>query len=149
MTEGVWERKKPILSGVTCPVLFQIVDKRTGEGFQPGTLLMSVYDLNIQTNQRYTRSFTASPPAGLVAEAVTVTTVNGQAEADVSAFVDAEGNVDLDLSVDDTEIVNPPAVWAIPYQRQVRFIWTWDSPAKTGKLTIVLNIMPDWATAAA
>lgn len=149
MTEGVWARAKAILSGVTCPIQFQIVDKRTGVGFQPGTLVMSVYDINTKTNQRYTRAFTVSPPPGLTAEAVTVAIVNDQNEADVSAFVDSEGNVDLDLSVDDTEIVNPPSVVAIPYQRQVRFKWTWNSPEKTGKLTIVLNIMPDWATAAA
>lgn len=149
MTEGVWERKKAILSGITCPIQFQIVDRRTGIGFQPGTLTMSVYDINTKLNQRYTRSFTASPPTGSTAEPVTASIVNDQNEADVSGFVDSEGNVDLDLSVDDTEIVNPPKVFAIPYQRQVRFKWTWDSPEKTAKLTIILNIMPDWATAAA
>lgn len=154
MTEGVTERKKPFLSGTTRRIRFTIVDENTGIGFQPSTLTMSVYDVNTLANRRWSTSFTVTPPVlpgepVPPAEPLTASIVNAQNDADVSAFCDSDGAVDLYLTVEDTEIPVPPAMWAIPYQRYVSFVWTWGSPAKTGKHTLILAIMPDWETAAA
>lgn len=154
MTEGVIERKKPFLSGTTRRVQFTIVDQATGLGFQPSTLTLSVYDVNTTVNQRWSTTFTVAPPLLpgdplAVPTPLTVSVVNAQNDADISAFVDSDGHVDLDLSVQDTEIPIPPAMYATPYQRHVSFTWTWASPAKTGKLMLILSVMPDWETAAA
>ena len=140
MIEGRTDIKKPFLAGTTRRIEFQIVDRATGEGFQPDTLLMSIFDVDTPANQRY--AVTITDPQHVV-EAVTSAIVNGQNDVDVSAFVDSQGFVDLYLDVDDTAIAVPEKILAVPYQRRVLFTWTWGSPAKTGKHEIILAIAPD------
>lgn len=147
MTEGRTEMKKAFLSGTTRRIQFQIVDRDTGIGFQPSTLVMSVYDVNTPHNQRYASVFTVTDPHQIL-DALTSAIVNSQNDVDVSAFVDAQGQVDLYLDVDDTAITVPPMLIVTPYQRRVLFTWTWGSPAKTGKHEIWLAIMPDRETVA-
>lgn len=154
MIEGRTEVKKAFLSGTTRRIEFQIVDKETGVGFQPDTLIMSVYDVNAATSvltpslvfYEVWPSFWALSPAP--APVVTSAIVNGQNDADVSAFVDATGNVDVYLEPADTEIDVPVTLTAHPHQRVILFTWTWGSPAKTGKCEIVLSIAPDRETEA-
>lgn len=144
MVEGRTEIKKSFLSGITRRVQFQIVDKETGLGFQPSTLVMSVYDVNTPHNQRYPAVFSVTTPDPIQPViALTSTIVNGQNDTDVSAFVDVQGNVDLYLDVDDTAIAVPAVLITVPYQRRVLFTWTWGSPPKTGKHEIWLAITPD------
>lgn len=142
MIEGRTVIQKPFLAGITRRIQFQIYDRETGIGFQPSTLVMSVYDVNTPHNQRYAAEFTVTDPHQEV-EALTSTVVNNQNDTDVIAFVDASGNVDLYLDVEDTAVVVPPVLIAVPYQRRVLFRWTWGSPAKTGKHEIFLAIAPD------
>lgn len=148
MTEGRVEIKKAFLSGTTRRVQFQIIDTETREGFRPDTLTMSIYDVTsgaelVTCACRYR----AWPYSGLWPP-VTSAIVNEQNDADVSAFVDAQGNVDLYLAPADTEIDVPSLITAIPHKRVLLFTWTWDDPAKTGKQEIVLSIAPDRETVA-
>lgn len=154
MIEGRTEVKKAFLSGTTRRIRFQIVDQDSGFGFQPSTLIMSIYDVNAATSAltpslvfyEVWPSFWALSPAP--APVVTSAIVNNQNDADISAFVDATGNVDVYLDVADTEIDVPVTLTAHPHQRVILFTWTWGSPAKTGKHEIVLSIAPDRETEA-
>lgn len=154
MIEGRTEIKKAFLSGTTRRIQFQIVDQATGSGFQPSTLLMSIYDVNPVTSalvpsltfyQVWPFFWVTQPAPDPV---VTTSIINGQNDADISAFVDSSGNVDIYLDPADTEIDIPPTLTAIPHQRVILFTWTWGSPAKTGKCEIVLSIAPDREPAA-
>ena len=149
MIEGRTDVKKAFLSGTTRRIQFTIVDTDTGIGFQPATLVMSVYDVNTPHNQRYVPVFTVlDPTVPPVVPAITSTIVNGQNDTDVSAFCDINGVVDLYLDVEDTAITVPSTLIAVPYERRVLFRWTWGSPAKTAKHEIILAIAPDRETVA-
>lgn len=150
MIEGRTEIKKAFLSGTTRRVRFQIVDKETGVGFQPDTLILSIYDVVPASGQYSTcpSRYVAWPYSGLL-PAVTSSIVNSQNDVDVSDFVDSAGNVDLYVTPEDTSIEVPSLVTARPYQRVLLFTWTWDgSPAKVGKQEIVLSIAADRETVA-
>ena len=153
MIEGRTDIKKAFLSGTTRRIEFTIVDKETGVGFQPDTLIMSIYDVSPVTSlltpslviyQVWPFLWTSVPPAPVV----TSTIVNGQNDADVHAFVDANGLVDVFLDPADTEIDVPTTLSAHPHRRVLLFTWTWGSPPKTGKCEIVLSIAPDRETEA-
>jgi hypothetical protein len=150
MIDGRTEIKKAFVSGTTRRVQFQIVDKVTGVGFQPDTLTLSIYDV-VEATGVWTFSpwpYVVTPPVGNN-PTVTSEIVNGQNDADVHAFVDSDGLVDLYLTPEDTEIEVPARVSARRYQRVLLFTWTWDgSPAKVGKHEIVLSIAPDRETVA-
>lgn len=155
MTEGRTEIKKAFLSGTTRRVQFQIVDRETGLGFEPDTLTLSIYDVVEGLLTVSSSFYRVWPYSGLMpgtpdtAIPVTSSIVNGQNDADVSAFVDASGNVDLYLAPEDTEIDVPTYLTARPHQRVLLFTWTWGgSPAKVGKVEIVLSIAPDRETVA-
>lgn len=154
MIEGRTEIKRAFLSGTTRRIQFQIVDKETGVGFQPSTLIMSVYDVNPVTNvltpslvfyEVWPFFWALQTPAPII---VTSAIVNSQNDADISAFVDVNGYVDIYLDPADTEIDVPTSLTAFPHQRVILFTWTWGSPAKTGKQEIVLSIAPDRETEA-
>lgn len=151
MTEGRTEIKKAFLSGTTRRVQFQIVDRETGLGFQPDTLTLSIYDvveglLTTSPCLYHAWPYVAGIPAPV---SVTSAIVNSQNDADVSAFVDSSGNVDLYLTPADTEIDVPSYLTAKPHQRALLFTWTWDTgPVKVGKVEIVLPIAPDRETVA-
>jgi hypothetical protein len=149
--EGRTVIKKAFLSGTTRRIQFQIVDKELGTGFQPDTFTMSVYDVEHQTTTTWGRPWWRCWHCTSIISTTTVssTIVNAQNDVDVSAFCDASGNVDIYLTVDDTAIDVPNILSAIHHQRVVTFTWTWDSPVKTGKHEIVLNIAPDRETVAA
>jgi hypothetical protein len=150
MIEGRTEIKKAFIAGTTRQVQFQIVNKATGVGFQPDTLTLSIYDV-VEATGLWTFSpwpWVITPPIGNN-PTVTSAIVNGQNDADVVAFVDASGNVDLYLTPEDTDIEVPARVSARRYQRVLLFTWTWDgSPVKVGKHEIVLSIAPDRETVA-
>jgi hypothetical protein len=150
MIEGRTEVKKAFLSGTTRRVQFQIVDKETGAGFQPSTLLLSIYDVSGGSSVWVPCPwpYHVHPPAPSTVTPVTSAIVNGQNDVDISAFVDASGNVDVYLTPEDTEIDIPTQISAHRYQRVLLFTWTWGSPAKVGKQEIVLSIAPDRETEA-
>ncbi len=149
--EGRTEIKKAFLSGTTRRIQFQIVDKETGTGFQPGTLTMSVYDVESLTTTTWSRPWWVYWHGVSPISTTTVSSaiVNEQDDVDVLAFCDASGNVDIYLTVDDTAIDVPTTLRANHHQRVVTFTWTWGSPAKTGKQEIVMTIAPDRETVAA
>jgi hypothetical protein len=150
MIEGRTPISKAFIAGTTRHVEFQIVSKPAGVGFQPDTLTLSIYDV-VEATGVWTPSpwpYVITPPRGND-PTVTSEIVNGQNDADVHAFVDASGNVDLYLTPEDTEIEVPARVSARRYQRVLLFTWTWDgSPVKVGKHEIVLSIAPDRETVA-
>lgn len=119
--------KKPFLSGTSRRITFQIKDKATGEGFQPDTLTMSVYDVD----------FTVDPAVE--------TLINDRDEVDVIGECDPDGNVDVVLDPDDTAVDIPDGATPMEAKRYVRFAWTWDDDGdtRTGKHLIVLTITPD------
>jgi hypothetical protein len=150
MIEGRTEIKRAFIAGTTRHVQFQIVNKATGEGFEPDTLTLSIYDVVEATGAWVTSPwpYVVTPPRGND-PTVTSEIVNGQNDADVSAFVDSSGNVDLYLTPEDTDIEVPDRVSAKRYQRVLLFTWTWDgSPVKVAKHEIVLSIAPDRETVA-
>lgn len=121
-------RKAPILQGTTPRISFQIVDE-DGAGFQPDTLTMSIYDVDFEVD-----------PA-------TQAIVNSRDDIDVLSDCDAQGNVELFLSADDTEVTVPTARNPLTLERRLLFTWTWDTD-KVGKHQIILTILPDRETEA-
>ncbi len=134
--------KKPILSGVTPRISFRLVDE-DAVGFQPDTLLMSIYDVSFTPTTSNVR--TTWPPFGATPLADEIV----RTDVDVLASCDSNGNVELFLESTDTEVDVP--VGDLPTQafRRIQFVWTWDSPIKTGKHEVILTIAPDRETAAA
>ena len=141
MVDGRTDMRTAFLSGQTRRITFQIVDKVTGDGFQPTTLAMSIYDVQSSGNVPVDTVYTLSGP--LTGGPVTSAIVNSEDDTDVSAFVDSLGNVEVYLTPEDTDVEVPSLLLATPIQRRIRFLWTWDSPAKTGKHEIIIRIEPD------
>lgn len=147
MVQGTTDVKTPFLAGQTIWIRFQIIDKQTGLGFPPDTLTMSIYDLVREANDltetvyRLTGTVTGIP--------VTSAIVNGQQAVDMAAFVDAEGQVEVFLTPEDTAIEVPAVVVAQHHERRLLFTWTWGSPAKQAKRQITIRIAPDRASVAA
>lgn len=135
--------KKEILQGTTPRIAFQIVDE-DGAGFQPDALTMSVYDVTYTwpANSLITHvpPFSATPLADAI--------VNDRNDIDVLAECDAEGNVELHLEVEDTEITVPTGAIPSVAHRRILFRWEWGSPAKVGKHEVILTIAPDRETLA-
>lgn len=142
MIEGRTVIAKPFLAGTTRRVQFQIIDKETGQGFQPTTLLLSIFDIELTSTLTY---LITGEVDGLAVQSVIV---NSQDDEDITAFCDTDGNVDLYLTPEDTDLDVPDTVKATPWHRTLAFRWTWDSPEKTAKHEIVLSIAPDRETVA-
>lgn len=139
--------KKPFLSGETIHIQFRITDRVTGVGFQPSTLSMSIYDVTPVPNGMLTTVYRLT--GNVVGVPVTSAIVNTQDDVDVSGFVDSTGLVEIDLTPDDTTVPVPSIDVAHPYQRNILFTATWDSPEKTRKQIFTINIIPDRESAAA
>ena len=138
------EIKKAFLSRQTIKITFRILDEDR-QGFQPDTLTLTIYDLTLSAGFPTTYR-TLNPQVG---EAVGSVIVNDQDGADVLAFCNAQGEVSLTLTPEDTEVPVPARLQAIYLQRRLRFLWTWGSPANEGLLEIFISIAPDRATVAA
>lgn len=119
--------KRPILAGTSRRITFQIKDADTGDGFQPDTLVMSVYDVD----------FSVVP--------ATETIVNSRNDVNVIGSVDAGGHVDVVLDPADTAVDVPGGKVPATLERRVLFVWTWDDDGdtRTMKHEIVLTIAPD------
>jgi len=141
MLDGRTDIKKPFLAGMTRQITFQIVENATGIGFQPGTLTMSIYDVNPSGNGVLDSVYLVSGKK--TGQTVASAIVNARDDVDVSAFCDSSGTVELFLTPDDTDLEVPAIIVNTPFQRHVLFRWTWDSPVKTGKHEIILRIQPD------
>ena len=147
MIDGVTDIKKAFLAGQSRRVTFQIIDKATGIGFQPSTLQMSIYDVvSSGAVPAQTVYLLSGPKTGGPVSSAIVTSEN---DVDISGFCDSNGNVELFLTPEDTDVEVPAILVETPYQRRLRFRWTWDSPAKTGKHQIIMRIAPDRETVAA
>jgi len=146
MLEGCTDIKKPFLAGGTRLITFQITDKVTGEGFQPDTLTMTIYDVNpTGAGARATVYLVGGHKTG---PTVLSAIVNDQDGVDVSAMVDVSGNVEVELTPEDTALEVPDIIVNTPYQRRVLFTWTWGSPARTALHQIIMRIQPNRATVA-
>lgn len=134
--------KKPVLQGTTPRITFQIVDE-DGAGFLPDVLTMSIYDVT------YTYPVgslvTSIPPFGSTPLAESI--VNSRNDVDILAECDAQGNVDLHLEADDTEITVPTGSHPSQAHRRILFRWEWDT-TKVGKHEVLLTIAPDRETLA-
>lgn len=127
--------KKRILQGTTPKLTFQVLDDAVpAVGFQPDTLVMSIYDVTPSTSN------VAPMPA--VSSAI----VNDREDVDVSAFCDASGNVEVVLEADDTELTSTQVerCTAKGIRRLVLFEWTWTSPERVGKGLFDLTIFPTY-----
>ena len=136
----------PFLAGRTLRVRFQIVDE-DGIGFRPDTLAMSIYDVTTGSPFVYDTIYRLS--GSVTGPLVTSASVNGEDDVDVSSFIDANGNVILYLTPEDTDIPVPAVIVAQHHQRRILFKWTWESPTKTGKHEILFKLVPDRETVAA
>lgn len=134
--------KKPVMSGTTPRISFRIVDE-DGVGFQPDALTMSVYDVSYTPVGSSRR--TTLPPFGSTPLAESI--VNSRDDVDVLANCDADGNVELHLQADDTEVEVPAGHTPLQAYRRLLFTWTWDSD-KVGKHEVYLTIQPDRETEA-
>lgn len=144
--EGATDIKKPFLAGHTRVIRFQIVDKETGLGFQPETLLMTIYDVNpVGLGARDTVYLVTGRKRDV---AVVSCIVNSRQGTDVWAMVDANGNVEVELTPEDTALEVPNIIVHTPYQRLVLFAWTWASPPRTGMHQITMRIQPNRAEVA-
>ena len=125
ITKNTVHIRKPILSGISQSITFTI--QRSGLGFKPDTLTMSVYDRNDSVR-----------PA-------TNTIVNSRNDVDVLDFCSVDGVVVVTLDSADTTVV-PVSTWRPPsrYKRQVLFTYTYGSPPDTGKFLFTLTIAPDY-----
>jgi len=125
-TKGTIHIRKPFLSGISQGLTFTI--GRSGAGFKPDTLTMSVYDRNASVS-----------PA-------TNTIVNERNDVDMLAFCSDDGVVLVTLDPADTTVVpltttrRPPST----YKRHVLFAYTYGSPPATGKFLFTLTIAPDY-----
>lgn len=135
-------RKTPILAGTTPRITFQIVNE-DGVGFQPDELVMSVYDVSYTPVGSSRR--TTLPP--FFSTPLSEELVNDRDDVDVIAQCDADGNVDLHLEAEDTEVSVPDGATPGLAYRRILFTWTWDSD-KVGKHEIILTITPDRETVA-
>lgn len=127
--------KKRIIQGTTPRLTFQILDDETpAAGFQPDTLVMSIYDV------------TQSEAVQTIPPTVSSAFVNSREDVSVIAFCDASGNVDLTLDTDDTALsaTQVATCTAKGIKRRVLFQWTWDSPAKHGAGIFDLHIYPTY-----
>lgn len=128
--------KKRIIQGTTPRLTFQILDDQSpAQGFQPDTLVMSLYDV--------TRSQTITTIPATVSSAF----LTGREDVDVSASCDASGNVDVTLETDDTELSDTQTAQctAKGISRRVLFQWTWDTGgAKHGAGIFDLFIFPTY-----
>jgi hypothetical protein len=137
-------RKTAFLQNTTPRVTFQIVDE-DGVGFRPGTLTMSVYDLDFHTTSLTVQQWISHPIFPIPASQ---TIVNDRQDIDMLAFCDVNGFVEFHLDEEDTEIGVPsssvPSLWL----RNFLFTWTWASPPRKGKHQLILTIAPDRASVA-
>lgn len=145
MDKNTTEIKTPFLSGITIHIAGDFLT-RAGLGYEPDTVLMSVYDV-IESRTIPCPSFHVSHPTGRC-NPVSSSFINDRNRVDVSAYVDSSGVVDLNLDVEDSEIDVPAYVTHLPHKRIVSFLFQWASPAITGKHRIVIPIIPDRETVA-
>lgn len=134
--------RKPVLSGTTPRITFRIVDE-DGDGFKPDELEMSIYDVSY-TPVGSSRK-TTLPPFGSTPLAQAI--VNSRNDIDVLSNCDADGNVELHLQADDTEVDVPVGSTPLQAFRRILFRWTWDTD-KVGKHEVYLTIAPDRETVA-
>jgi hypothetical protein len=143
---GTADIKKPFLSGISLDVIGRIFDKRTGVGFKPSTLTMTIYDVSATGNRAQDIVYFVSGDKTDVT--VVSAIVNDQEGVDVLDFCDINGNLELSLTPEDTETSVPNILVHNPHKRVVLFTFTWGSPAKTGKFQATIGIVPDRATVA-
>jgi hypothetical protein len=117
--------KKAVIQGITPRLTFQIVDE-DGQGFQPGTLTMTIYDFACAC---------LVPPTSSI--------VNEKNDIDVLANCDTYGNVEVFLEAEDTTLDLDAACRPSVLPRRILFRWTWDSPTKVGKHEVVITLVPD------
>jgi hypothetical protein len=135
-------RKKPILSGTTPQLSFQIVNE-SGDGFVPDVVTMSVYDVTYPASDRCsTTGGTLTFP-----DTATHTIINGRNDVDVLSSVDGSGNLAVTLLEADTLVTVPTGRTPYTYQRRITFRWEWDSD-KVEKHEFILTIAPDRETVA-
>lgn len=121
--------KKPVFQGTTPRITFTIKDE-DGIGFQPETLVLSIYDYDDSVD----------PP--------TDSLINSRNDVDVLAACDSGGNVAYWLTAADTDLDVPDRETAICPQRRLLFVWTWDAGAKVGAHEIIIPIRPNRETVA-
>lgn len=134
---------KAFLSGDTLRVRFQIIDRDTGDGFLPGTLTLSIYDVTQVCPAVFT--VTCPRPTGPPVQSVVVNTQG----TDIIGFCDSSGNVEVHIYAPETDVDVPASISANYHQRRMLFSWTWDSPAKRASREIFVKIAPDRQTVAA
>lgn len=137
-------RKTAFLENTTPRVTFQIVDE-DGVGFRPDTLTMSIYDLDFHTTSLTIQQWISHPVFPIPASQ---TIVNGRQDVDILALCDADGNTEVVLEEDDTDVAVPSSSLPSLWLRNILFTWTWGSPARKGKHQLILTIAPDRATVA-
>lgn len=132
--DAIFVIRKRIIQGTTPRLTFQILDDQSpGQGFEPDTLVMSIYDVS--------RSSTITT----VPATVTSAYVNSRQDVDVSASCDVNGNVDLTLETDDTDLsaAQVEQCTSKGISRRVLFQWTWDT-TKHGAGIFDLFIFPTY-----
>lgn len=132
--------KKPILSGTTPRVRFQIVDE-DGIGYVPDEVTMSIYDVTYPATVPCPIGSWSLPPSA------TESIINSRNDVDILTSVDGDGVVDVTLAADDTAVEVPSGAVPLTYQRRILFRWVWDT-TKVGKHEVILTIAPDRETVA-
>src|SRR5262245_33347186 len=106
--DGLLEIKRPFSSGETIHIQCRLIDRITRMGFKPDTVTMTIYDVEPVPNGVETTAYRIT--GNVIGLPVMSTIVDSQHNVAVTAFVDTDGLLELDLTPDQTTVDVPAVV---------------------------------------